>query len=163
MFPKQIMTPWSFRDHCPRFTGLLTLFHCCPWTISEGFSGAVPLSPKINIQEIPEMRSVHQGGEYGNALQAAAYMGHEAVFRLLLEKGCNFVWTDKQRSEVCYKNVLCDGCEVAPIRGIRYKCKFCGNYDLCNCCFQKKEEIHDEHHMFLELPLNFAVELKNVL
>lgn len=27
------------------------------------------------------------GGEYGNALQAASYRGHEAVVRLLLDKG----------------------------------------------------------------------------
>ena len=28
-----------------------------------------------------------QGGEYGNALQAASYDGHEVIMSLLLEKG----------------------------------------------------------------------------
>ena len=28
-----------------------------------------------------------QGGQYGNALQAASYRGHEAVVRLLLKSG----------------------------------------------------------------------------
>ena len=30
-----------------------------------------------------------QGGEYGNALQAASHRGHERVVKLLLDKGAN--------------------------------------------------------------------------
>ncbi|RMZ87128.1 hypothetical protein DV736_g5644, partial [Chaetothyriales sp. CBS 134916] len=30
-----------------------------------------------------------QGGEYGNALQAASYRGHETVVQMLLEKGAD--------------------------------------------------------------------------
>jgi len=44
--------------------------------------------------------------------------------------------------------VTCDGCENA-IRGYRYKCVVCPDYDLCSCCEIKK--IHPQHLM-LRIP-----------
>ncbi|XP_046372018.1 sequestosome-1-like [Haliotis rufescens] len=44
-----------------------------------------------------------------------------------------------------HPNVVCDGCEGA-VRGIRYKCCVCPDYDLCSQCEAKK--IHSEHDMF---------------
>ncbi|KAK6843411.1 hypothetical protein PG987_004271, partial [Apiospora arundinis] len=39
-----------------------------------------------------------QGGHYGNALQAASFQGHEAIVRLMLEKGAD--WTAPTQSEL---------------------------------------------------------------
>jgi hypothetical protein len=75
------------------------------------------------------------------------------VMRLLLDKGTRFVWTNEERSKVRHEGVRCDGCQVSPIEGIRYKCKACADYDLCEHCFGNREEIHVKHRMFLELPV----------
>lgn len=37
-------------------------------------------------------------------------------------------------SVVVHRGVRCDGCNIAPILGIRYKCLICPNYDLCERC-----------------------------
>jgi len=50
-------------------------------------------------------------------------------------------------SKPIHRGVVCDGCEQG-IRGIRYKCKQCPDYDLCENCNSKKENIHDKTHTF---------------
>jgi hypothetical protein len=42
-----------------------------------------------------------------------------------------------------HHGVACDGCGVAPIKGLRFKCKACPDYDLCSNCFGRKESVHD--------------------
>jgi len=38
--------------------------------------------------------------------------------------------------------VACDGCGACPLRGIRFKCASCPNYDLCGECYGKMRESH---------------------
>jgi len=47
--------------------------------------------------------------------------------------------------EVLHPFVTCDGCN-GEIRGIRFKCKVCPDYDLCSKC--KASGLHPEHEMF---------------
>ncbi|GES96377.1 carbohydrate-binding module family 13 protein [Rhizophagus clarus] len=43
--------------------------------------------------------------------------------------------------------VMCDSCEKT-IRGMRWKCLFCKNYDLCQDCKSKSPNVHDNNHAF---------------
>lgn len=56
--------------------------------------------------------------------------------------------------------VTCDRCKVSPIRGIRYRCSMCPNYDLCEDCIAEHEQtsardkfysFHDKTHLFLRV------------
>ncbi|KAG3004078.1 hypothetical protein PC121_g18935 [Phytophthora cactorum] len=36
----------------------------------------------------------------------------------------------------CHEGVVCDQCEFPNLHGVRYKCAFCGDMDLCSDCFE---------------------------
>jgi hypothetical protein len=42
--------------------------------------------------------------------------------------------------------VTCDGCNQSPLRGMRYKCKDCPDFDFCQEC--KTNKAHDPSHTF---------------
>ncbi|XP_052255111.1 uncharacterized protein LOC127860852 isoform X2 [Dreissena polymorpha] len=46
--------------------------------------------------------------------------------------------------------VQCDVCNVAPIRGTRWKCSDCLDYDMCSTCYEEKREQHDMSHPFIK-------------
>lgn len=48
-----------------------------------------------------------------------------------------------------HNNITCDGCQLAPIVGVRYKCANCPNFDLCESCEAKG--VHDPTHVFLKI------------
>ncbi|KAK3822109.1 MAG: hypothetical protein JOS17DRAFT_720982 [Linnemannia elongata] len=56
--------------------------------------------------------------------------------------------------EVVHSNVLCDVC-MDTIKGIRYKCRDCDNYDLCQACHPLAAERYHPNHTFtaIEKPL----------
>jgi len=39
--------------------------------------------------------------------------------------------------------ITCDGCEVKPIVGLRYKCTVCADFDYCEKCEATKEHAHN--------------------
>lgn len=45
-------------------------------------------------------------------------------------------------------SVKCDGCHVKSIKGLRFKCGNCNNYNLCGICVNY-EQLHDNAHVFL--------------
>lgn len=54
---------------------------------------------------------------------------------------------EDEQEKVVHANVSCDGCEVNPIKGIRYKCSVCRNFDFCEVC----EERLGHEHAFLKI------------
>lgn len=54
--------------------------------------------------------------------------------------------SDKKPVHNCVK---CDGCNCCPIRGIRYKCAVCNNFDYCEDCEEKFCEVHQ--HPFIKI------------
>lgn len=51
----------------------------------------------------------------------------------------------EQGQELVHDGIWCDHCGQCPIRGIRYKCLECVNYDLCACCESQKTRFRAEH------------------
>lgn len=64
-----------------------------------------------------------------------------------------------QTQEVVHNGIHCDGCESRNIRGIRYKCSNCYDYDLCGLCYRGNK--HDLSHRFkrFDSPLNPSIDL----
>jgi hypothetical protein len=45
----------------------------------------------------------------------------------------------QNKIEVVHEGVRCDGCKVSPIKGDRYKCSVCEDYDFCSQCEEANE------------------------
>ena len=58
-----------------------------------------------------------------------------------------------------HKGIICNECRINDIKGIRYKCTICLNYNLCERCEQNTN--HDENHIFLKIrkPIIKEIEL----
>ena len=52
--------------------------------------------------------------------------------------------TDHQTNKQVHTGVVCDNCD-AVVKGIRYKCLICPDYDLCEVC--ERSALHAEHQM----------------
>jgi hypothetical protein len=48
-----------------------------------------------------------------------------------------------------HPSVRCDGCNQSPMRGFRFKCFTCANYDLCTACYTN--QTHNLDHPFVRL------------
>jgi CRISPR/Cas system-associated protein Cas10 (large subunit of type III CRISPR-Cas system) len=44
--------------------------------------------------------------------------------------------------DALHEDVECDVCRVSPIKGIRYRCITCADYDLCAVCENLTEHVH---------------------
>lgn len=58
------------------------------------------------------------------------------VMEKLLEK------VMKEDERPIHRTVKCDGCGIKPLRGNRYKCSVCHNFDFCETCEQNVEHEH---------------------
>ncbi|CAG8745143.1 39514_t:CDS:1 [Gigaspora margarita] len=56
----------------------------------------------------------------------------------------------KPSSSVFHPGIICDACGKA-IRGVRYKCGNCVNFDLCGNCEADPISKHDENHIFIKI------------
>ena len=54
-----------------------------------------------------------------------------------------------RRENYVHRGVMCNGCRVQPIQGIRYSCANCPDYDLCEDC--EVQQIHIKTHIFYKV------------
>ncbi|KAG9240242.1 EF hand domain-containing protein [Calycina marina] len=53
------------------------------------------------------------------------------------------------RSSVVHRGCGCNACGEVPIRGTRYRCANCADYDLCELC--ESQEVHIKTHIFYKI------------
>jgi hypothetical protein len=70
-----------------------------------------------------------------------------------LSNGADLIFKKKNTKQpetpAIHHGVCCDGCNAAPIRGERYKCTVCHDYDLCSNCESKN--LHPEDHPMMKI------------
>ena len=64
-----------------------------------------------------------------------------------LRRTLYYIAEDQARQKgIVHRGITCDGCSTTPIRGIRWRCTNCIDYDLCSDC--EATNIHPKTHMF---------------
>ncbi|CAF0885011.1 unnamed protein product [Rotaria sordida] len=53
-----------------------------------------------------------------------------------------------------HESIVCDGCKLEPIKGLRFKCDTCPNYDLCQKCVDRNTttQTHKPSHPLIVTP-----------
>jgi len=60
------------------------------------------------------------------------------------------VMTGEEVEEIAvHRGITCDGCDVSPITGVRYKCTECRDFDFCENC--EKSVKHNPDHIFKKI------------
>ncbi|RDL31193.1 EF-hand protein [Venustampulla echinocandica] len=54
-----------------------------------------------------------------------------------------------RRNAYVHRGCGCNGCGAVPIRGIRYRCSNCADYDLCEGC--ESQGLHTKTHIFYKI------------
>jgi hypothetical protein len=68
----------------------------------------------------------------------------------------------KDKEEVIHNNSKCSKCGQSPIKGIRYYCLQCQNYNLCSSCENKYGERHGHQLLMLRRPEIFEMFKKHI-
>ena len=69
----------------------------------------------------------------------------------------------KKYEKKVHNGVRCDGCNVYPIKGIRYKCIVCDNFDFCEKCEADKGMEHGHPLLKINDPKIQPIFIKGVL
>ncbi|KAK4191792.1 hypothetical protein QBC35DRAFT_277712 [Podospora australis] len=56
-----------------------------------------------------------------------------------------------RRSAYVHRGCQCNGCGLVPIRGIRYRCANCPDFDLCETC--ESQGLHTKTHIFYKIKI----------
>ncbi|KAI9783020.1 MAG: hypothetical protein M1816_001634, partial [Peltula sp. TS41687] len=54
-----------------------------------------------------------------------------------------------RREGYIHRGVRCNSCGTLPIRGVRYRCSNCADYDLCEAC--ECQQVHHKTHLFYKV------------
>ncbi|TPX44213.1 hypothetical protein SeMB42_g04412 [Synchytrium endobioticum] len=84
----------------------------------------------------------------GSEPNEAGTTGHETCGQFCHRgrfHGCASEHTNKA---AVWTHAICNSCDKSLVRGCRYVCSTCGDYDLCHECYARRTEVHDVAHTF---------------
>ncbi|KAF2110168.1 hypothetical protein BDV96DRAFT_501453 [Lophiotrema nucula] len=68
----------------------------------------------------------------------------------VLQRTLYHIAEDRARHEgVIHRGITCNGCDTKPIRGIRWRCANCADFDLCSDC--EATDSHYKTHIFYKI------------
>lgn len=103
--------------------------------IGEGSVGTVVEIGRQGSPTTPDKTVVVQ---WDHGTRTNYRTGFQGAYDLLLY--------DNAQTGVRHPNIICDCCKKHGIRGMRWKCKVCFDYDLCTQCYMNNK--HDLSHAF---------------
>ncbi|KAL1900436.1 hypothetical protein Cpir12675_000902 [Ceratocystis pirilliformis] len=94
--------------------------------------------------------------EEGSAARGDEEDAHEGSAEYSSRAGHNIVGLlfrvsedNARRNAYVHRGCQCNSCSTVPIRGIRYRCVNCADFDLCEAC--ESQSLHNKNHVFLKI------------
>ncbi|KHN94530.1 EF hand domain protein [Metarhizium album ARSEF 1941] len=82
-----------------------------------------------------------------NSLQTPSIRTGHSIVTLLFR-----VSEDNARRNGCvHRGCQCNSCGMVPIRGVRYRCANCADFDLCETC--EAQGVHNKTHIFYKIKI----------
>ncbi|KAI0452660.1 hypothetical protein F5B21DRAFT_482480 [Xylaria acuta] len=100
----------------------------------------VPISPAPRQDEQP-------GDWYNDPSNRSNNRTGENIVTLLFRVSED----NARRNAYVHRGCLCNGCGMLPIRGIRYRCANCPDFDLCEMC--ESQGSHNKAHVFYKVKI----------
>lgn len=88
--------------------------------------------------------SAHSDWDGDNWLMPPPRSGHNIVGLLFRVSEDN-----ARRNAYVHRGCMCNACGLLPIRGIRYRCANCADFDLCETC--ESQGLHHKTHVFYKV------------
>ncbi|XP_017782464.1 PREDICTED: E3 ubiquitin-protein ligase HERC2 isoform X2 [Nicrophorus vespilloides] len=117
-----------------------------------GFPPSLPAPTAIKIGDKVRVKSTVSTPRYKwgyvthdsvGIVVAISSNGHDVTVDFSKQQNWTGLLSEMELVPCSHEGVTCNGCGVSPIKGARYKCKTCENYDYCeNCFFTKKNHRH---------------------
>ncbi|KAF6823248.1 hypothetical protein CMUS01_10777 [Colletotrichum musicola] len=107
--------------------------------------GAQPVTEPLNDGDtIVDDAAVDEWWNDQNSIQPQPRAGHNIVSLLFR------VSEDNARRNACvHRGCACNSCGMVPIRGVRYRCANCADFDLCETC--ESQGVHIKTHIFYKI------------
>lgn len=91
-----------------------------------------------------EEPSAHSEWDQDQWMSAPPRSGHNIVALLFRVSEDN-----ARRNAYVHRGCMCNACGILPIRGIRYRCANCADFDLCETC--ESQGLHNKTHVFYKV------------
>ncbi|XP_075762623.1 E3 ubiquitin-protein ligase MIB2 isoform X1 [Pelodiscus sinensis] len=108
------------------------------WSNQDNGEGNVGTVVEIGRQGSPTTPDRTVVVQWDQGTRTNYRTGFQGAYDLLLY--------DNAQIGVRHPNIICDCCKKHGIRGMRWKCKVCFDYDLCTQCYMNNK--HDPSHAF---------------
>ncbi|KAI3322645.1 hypothetical protein HD806DRAFT_498901 [Xylariaceae sp. AK1471] len=102
----------------------------------------VPVSAPLSFEQ-PQPQPPDEW--YNDPTQAPRQRTGENIVTLLFRVSED----NARRNAYVHRGCLCNGCGMLPIRGIRYRCANCADFDLCEVC--ESQGMHNKTHVFYKV------------
>ncbi|XP_059173149.1 E3 ubiquitin-protein ligase MIB2-like [Physella acuta] len=110
------------------------------WQNQDGGVGHVGTVVKVN------------GGGSGKPEQTVDVVwdnGQKNMYRIGINDKFDLLVFDNAPSGVRHAHITCDECKTEGVRGIRWKCSVCTDFDLCTVCYLNDK--HSKDHRFIRI------------